>query len=146
MFSYGEIKLSEQDCIFCKIVKKEIPAKIIYETNDTLAFLDIFPINKGHTIIIPKKHYQNLEYIPETELSILYKTVKKVASLIHNKLKIGGYNVLQNNYKPAGQVIDHMHVHIIPRNENDEKFKMEIPRNQATEEELETLLNLLKSS
>ena len=134
-----------QDCIFCKIVNKEIPAKIIYESNDNLAFLDIFPINKGHSVVIPKAHHQNLEDIPEPELSVLYKTVKKVATIIHEKLKIGGYNVLQNNFKSAGQVINHIHVHIIPRNENDAKFKMQIPRDQATEEELEQVLALLKT-
>jgi histidine triad (HIT) family protein len=132
--------LTTHDCLFCKIVSKEIPAKIIYEDDKILAFLDIFPINKGHSIIIPKTHYQNLEGIPEGELSILYTIVKKVATLIHEKLGIGGYNILQNNFKPAGQVINHIHVHIIPRNEDDDKFKMKIPRDQATEEELEEIL------
>ena len=114
--------MTESDCIFCKIVKKVIPAKVIFENNEILAFLDIFPINKGHSIVIPKAHYQNLEDFPESELLYLYKTVKQIAILIHKKLDLGGYNILQNNFKAAGQVIDHIHVHIIPRSENDTKF------------------------
>ena len=120
--------MTESDCIFCKIVKKVIPAKVIFENNEILAFLDIFPINKGHSIVIPKVHYQNLEDFPESELLYLYKTVKQIAILIHKKLDLGGYNILQNNFKAAGQVIDHIHVHIIPRSENDTKFKLQIPR------------------
>ena len=137
--------MTNKDCIFCKIVKKEIASKIIYESDNDLAFLDIYPINKGHSIIIPKSHYENLNDIPEEELTKLYKTVKLVAILIYKKLNIGGYNVLQNNFKPAGQVINHIHVHIIPRNKDDAKFKMKIPRIQATEEELEETLSLLGS-
>ena len=94
--------------------------------------------------MIPKVHYQNLEDIPEAELSNLYKKVKQVATLIHEKLNIGGYNILQNNFKAAGQEIDHFHIHIIPRKKNDERFKLKIPRKQATAEELEKILKILK--
>ena len=137
--------LNGEDCIFCKIVKKEIPSKIVFENKNNLAFLDIFPINDGHTIIIPKNHYQNIEDLPENELVDLFKLVKSLAVLIHKKLKIDGYNILQNNFEAAGQVIQHFHVHIIPRNNTDEKFKLKIPRNQASEEDLNKMLNLLKT-
>jgi len=130
----------EENCIFCKIIKKEIPSKIIFEDNTNLAFLDIFPINEGHTIVIPKNHYSNIEDIPEVELSSVFRVVKETSILLHEKLNISGYNILQNNFKPAGQVIDHFHVHIIPRNEEDKKFTLKIPRNQATEEDLDKLL------
>jgi len=140
-----KISLSKEDCIFCKIVKKEIPAKVFLENKENLAFLDIFPINKGHTVVITKRHYNNIEDIPEEQLSSLFKTVKEAAALIHNKLEIEGYNILQNNFKAAGQEINHIHVHIIPRNTEDDKFKMKIPRNQAAEEELSDILKLLKS-
>ncbi|MFX1258999.1 MAG: HIT family protein [Promethearchaeota archaeon] len=133
-----------KDCIFCQIVKKRIPSKIIFENERFLAFLDIFPISKGHTIVIPKNHHKNIEDIPEEELSGLFKIVKKLATLIHKQIKIDGYNILQNNFKAAGQVINHFHVHIIPRNETDQKFKLKIPRNQASEEELNDILKLLK--
>ncbi|MHA1283737.1 MAG: HIT family protein [Promethearchaeota archaeon] len=136
--------MSDKNCIFCKIIDKEIPAKIVFENDKIVAFLDIFPISKGHTIVVPKKHFQNLEEIPENDLCELIKIVKRLAIEIRRKLNIEGYNLLQNNFEAAGQVINHIHFHIIPRNKNDEKFKLKIPRNQATEEELNSIMQQLK--
>lgn len=137
--------MREQDCIFCKIKNREIPSKIIFENDFNIAFLDISPISKGHTIVIPKKHYSNLEDIPDYALTELYKVVKSLATMIHEKLKIDGYNILQNNFTAAGQVIKHFHVHIIPRNFDDEKFRIKIPRTQTSEEELNEVFNILIS-
>ena len=137
--------MKKKDCIFCKITIKEIPSKIIFENNLNLAFLDISPISKGHLIVIPKNHYSNLEDIPDYELTELYKLVKQLATKIHKKLKIDGYNILQNNFEAAGQVIKHFHVHIIPRNLEDEKFKIKIPRTPASEEDLEEIWRILTS-
>jgi len=136
--------MKSEDCIFCKITRREIPSKIVYENNLNLAFLDISPISKGHTIVIPKNHYSTLEDIPDNELTKLYKVVKKIAMMIHEKLQIEGYNILQNNFTAAGQVIKHFHVHIIPRNFNDDKFRVKIPRNQATEADLNNVLHKLE--
>jgi histidine triad (HIT) family protein len=135
--------MKSKECIFCKIVNGEIPSRITFENEFILAFLDIFPISKGHTIIIPKNHYSNLEDIPDDQLSEIYKVVKILAIKIHKKLKIDGYNVLQNNFTAAGQVIEHFHVHIIPRNLNDNKFQIEIPRTQASEDELDEIFEIL---
>lgn len=137
--------MKEKDCIFCKIADREIPSQIIFENELDIAFLDLFPISEGHTIVIPKKHYSNLEYIPDYELTELFKVVKKLAIMIHKKLKIDGYNILQNNFTAAGQVINHFHVHIIPRNFDDERFRIKIPRNQSSEEELNKIYRILKS-
>ncbi len=137
--------MRKRDCIFCKIIDGKIPSKKIFESNLNLAFLDIFPIARGHTIIIPKNHYSHLEDIPDSELGELYKVVKKLAILIHEKLKIDGYNILQNNFTAAGQVIQHFHVHIIPRNLDDKIFTIKIPRNNVSEEELNDVLSILKS-
>ena len=136
--------MSVEDCIFCKIVKKEIPSKVIFENEKCLAFLDISPISKGHTIVIPKIHSSTIEDILESDLIAVLKVVKKISIHIHNKLKIEGYNILQNNFKTAGQVIDHFHIHIIPRNEDDNRFKVNIPREQVNENELDILLKDLK--
>ncbi len=136
--------LDNDDCIFCKIIVKKIPAKILYQNNDTIAFLDIFPISQGHTIVIPKKHYNNLKNIPVNELYEVMKTVKIVSNLIYKNLNIDGYNILQNNYKAAGQVINHFHIHIIPRSRADGKFKLLIPREQSTEEELNQTLKIIR--
>ncbi len=137
--------MKENDCLFCKITDKEIPSKILFENEIILAFLDISPISKGHTIVIPKNHYSNLEDIPNYELTEVYKEVKNLAKKIHENLKIDGYNILQNNFAAAGQVIEHFHIHIIPRNYDDEKFRIKIPRTQASEEELNEVYKILKS-
>ncbi|MHA1240927.1 MAG: HIT family protein [Promethearchaeota archaeon] len=138
--------MSNDDCIFCKIIVKEIPSKILYENDYTIAFLDIFPISQGHTIVIPKKHFTNLKTIPINVLCDVMETVKIVSNLIYKKLDIDGYNILQNNYKAAGQVINHFHIHIIPRSGADGKFKLLIPREQVTEEELNLTLKIISDS
>jgi histidine triad (HIT) family protein len=137
--------MKEKDCIFCKITNKEIPSKILFENDLLLAFLDISPISKGHTIVITKNHFSNLEEIPDYELAELYKEVKNLATLIHRNLKTDGYNILQNNFAAAGQVINHFHVHIIPRSLKDEKFQIKIPRTQASNDELNNIYKILKS-
>jgi histidine triad (HIT) family protein len=135
--------VSVRECVFCKIINKEIPAKIILENDQCLAFLDISPISRGHTIVIPKNHASTIEDILEKDLVSVFKVVKNLAIHIHKKLNSGGYNILQNNFKPAGQVINHFHVHIIPRNEDDNRFKIKIPRTQASENELEMIFKKL---
>jgi histidine triad (HIT) family protein len=137
--------MQSDNCIFCKIVDKEVPSKIIYENDDTLAFLDIFPISEGHSIVIPKKHYENIEVIPEEELIKTIKTVKKLAKILHDKLSFEGYNILQNNFKAAGQVVKHFHIHIIPRNFNDSRFRLAIPREQAKNEDLDRIMRKIKA-
>lgn len=136
--------MKEKNCIFCKIADREISSRIIFENDLNIAFLDISPISKGHTIVIPKTHYSNLEDVPDYELTELHKVVKQLAIKIHQKLKIDGYNILQNNFAAAGQVIKHFHVHIIPRTLDDEKSRIKIPRTQASEEELNNVFEVLK--
>ncbi|GAH50815.1 unnamed protein product [marine sediment metagenome] len=138
-----KVMIKDDKCIFCKIIEKSIPSKVLFENDKNLAFLDIFPVSKGHTIVIPKKHYKNLEEIPNNELSELFEIVKKVSILIHKKLKVDGYNILQNNFRAAGQVVNHFHVHIIPRSNEDGKFKLFIPKKQAKEEELNQILRVI---
>ena len=106
-------------CIFCKIIAGEIPSYKVYEDEKILAFLDIKPLSPGHTLVITKKHYQNIEEISEEELSALILAVKKIGHLLKTKLRIDGYNVSTNNDPVAGQEIPHIHFHIIPRSEND---------------------------
>jgi histidine triad (HIT) family protein len=138
--------LSTDDCVFCNIIVKKIPSKILYENNDTIAFLDIFPMSQGHTIVIPKKHYTNLETIPIKELCEVVETTKKISNLIYKNLNIDGYNIIQNNHKAAGQIINHFHIHIIPRSIGDGKLKLLIPREQATEKELNQMLKIIRDS
>ncbi len=106
-------------CIFCQIIKGDIPAYKVYEDEHSLAFLDIKPVNPGHTLVIPKKHYSNLEEIPVSELEFLIRTVKKVGRLLKDKLGAPSYNIIENNDPIAGQEIPHLHFHLIPRYGND---------------------------
>jgi len=106
-------------CIFCKIASGEVAAYKVYEDNDILAFLDAKPVNLGHTLVITKKHYQNLEEIPEEDLKTLIVAVKKIGNLLKTKLGIEGYNVSMNNDPVAGQIIPHIHFHVIPRHADD---------------------------
>ena len=107
------------DCIFCKIIKGEIPCSKVYEDSKTIAFLDITPCNKGHTLVLPKKHYETMDDIPPEELQDLIVKIQKVAKAVVKAVNAEGYNVNQNNKKAAGQVIDHIHFHIIPRFSDD---------------------------
>lgn len=103
------------DCIFCKIIAGEIPSKKIYEDENVLSFLDISPVNFGHTLVIPKKHYTDLLSADEATLSFLMLAVKKIAPILIRAVDASGFNLNLNNGSVAGQVVDHLHFHIIPR-------------------------------
>ncbi|HLD58072.1 MAG TPA: HIT family protein [archaeon] len=107
------------DCIFCRIVKGEIPSARIFESRNVLAFLDISPAARGHALVIPKKHFETLSEIPKKDLQELVLAVQEVARQIVILVGADGFNVIQSNKKSAGQVIPHLHFHIIPRTEGD---------------------------
>ena len=107
-------------CIFCKIVNKEINGYLVDEDNATVTFLDTAPLNKGHCLVIPKKHYEDLIDVPYEELMAVMKKVKQIAQAMKEELGADGVNVFQNNGKAAGQVVFHIHFHVVPRFENDE--------------------------
>jgi len=107
------------DCLFCKIIKKEISAEIIYEDEKTLAVLDINPRSLGHTVIIPKIHSQTILDLSEKEIGPLFGAVKKVVELIQKSLGPEGFTIGINHGRISGQVIDHLHIHIMPRFKND---------------------------
>ncbi len=108
-----------KECIFCKIANKEIPATVIYEDNDILVFMDIGPIIKGHALVIPKKHYDPVTETPDEILTRLHLTAKRIAKAQMNGLGADGVNIMQNNGTAAGQEVPHIHIHVIPRFEND---------------------------
>ena len=105
----------KNDCIFCAIAAGEIPSFKVYEDDFALAYLDINPFAKGHTLVIPKVHSEGLLDASDETLSALVSRVKKVAAHIKDALGCDGFNILQNNGEAAGQTVKHIHFHIVPR-------------------------------
>ena len=133
------------DCIFCNIAKREIPAKIIMETKNTIAFLDAYPLSRGHTLVIPKQHYERVQDITDGDNIDLFDMLHKVISKVD---KITGSTLLAiHNGKESGQEVPHVHVHLIPRNIADSAgpvhsmFKDKI---ELTESEINMLYDTLK--
>ena len=106
-------------CIFCKIIKGEVPCDKIYEDENVLVFLDINPISKGHCLVVTKEHYETLLEIPEDESIYLFKALKKIGKALMKGLKADGFNIGMNNFSAAGQVVMHAHFHVIPRFKGD---------------------------
>lgn len=102
-------------CVFCDIVAGKIPAAKIYEDESCLAFLDIAPVMPGHILVIPKNHYIDMETIPAADLVPLILVVKKIGALVKDRLGAPAYNININNGEAAGQIVPHLHFHIIPR-------------------------------
>ena len=111
--------MKSKDCIFCKIIQGKIKAERIAESNNFLAILDANPRTKGHTLIIPKKHFVTLLDIPNNLGEELLTFTKQITSRILDNKQGNGFNIIMNNLECAGQVIKHAHIHILPRNEND---------------------------
>lgn len=130
------------NCIFCKIVNGEIPCYKIYENEKVMAFLDANPVAKGHTLIVPKNHFENIFDIDEEKLKEIVSVSKKIALNIKENLNADGINFIQNNGSLAGQAVFHYHLHVIPRFENDKLSfwtKME-----HVEEDFEGVKNKIK--
>jgi histidine triad (HIT) family protein len=104
-----------EDCIFCKIVKGEIPCFKVYEDNSVLAFEDINPISEGHTLIIPKRHAENLWEIPSDDLAAIHLASQKIIHAIKEALNPKGVAVLQLNGRGVNQLVMHYHLHLMPR-------------------------------
>lgn len=107
------------DTIFTKIIRRELPADIVYEDADTVAFLDIHPNNPGHTLVIPRKPFRNIFDVDDDTLAAVWRTVRKVARAVRDATDAEGLNIDTNNEAVAGQIIFHFHVHIIPRFPHD---------------------------
>jgi len=135
------------DCLFCKISNKEIPSRIITETENSIAFLDAFPVSRGHTLVIPKNHYEKVQDMTDIDNNDLFDTVHNVISKVD---KLTGSTLLAiHNGKYSGQEIPHVHVHLIPREVDDQAgpvHSMFKDRPKLSDEELEQLCAKIKSS
>ncbi|MBI5061486.1 MAG: HIT family protein [Candidatus Aenigmarchaeota archaeon] len=129
--------MNTENCLFCKIVRGEIPSKKIYEDDATVAFLDVSPAALGHTLVIPKAHFENIFDVDEATLYKLAGAVKKIAKNIKSHLNCD-IMLLQNNGRHSGQIVDHAHFHVIPRKEGD-GIRLSHARMQLSSEELEQI-------
>lgn len=126
-------------CIFCKIINQEIPATVLWEDDDVLVFMDIGPIVKGHVLVIPKQHYDPVTKTPDDVVAQLHLVAKRVAQAQMDGLHADGVNIIQNNGKASGQEVPHLHIHVIPRFENDGHHWNWNPKKYTNVEEMNEL-------
>ena len=113
-----------ESCNFCKIVSGENPASIVYEDGNVLAFMDLYPANVGHTLVVPKEHWETIYDIPEKVLSDLFAVVKRISVAVKKAVGAEGISILQFNEGASGQSVMHFHVHVIPRFRGDAISKL----------------------
>lgn len=126
--------MKKDDCIFCKIANGEIPSKTLYEDEDFRVILDLGPATRGHALILPKEHADNLYELPEDTAAKTFVLAKKMATKMSEKLQCDGLNIVQNNGEAAGQTVFHLHVHLIPRM-NDDKININWQQGESTDGE-----------
>jgi histidine triad (HIT) family protein len=107
------------DCVFCKIVAKQIPATVVYEDGDTLAFMDMGQVNPGHVLVAAKAHCENVYALDDAQAGAVFRTVARVARAVRAAFAPPGLSIYQANGKPAGQTVFHFHVHLVPRHDGD---------------------------
>lgn len=135
--------MKKEDCIFCMLANGDIPTRKIYEDDMFTVIMDNAPVTKGHALILPKNHYDNLYELPEDIAGKAFQLAKKLAGKMTERLHCEGFNVLQNNGEIAGQTIYHFHLHLIPRYADD-NCDLRMEQTHPSEEEQDKILNLLK--
>ena len=134
------------DCIFCKIIKGDVPCTRLYEDADVLAFMDISPVVKGHALVIPKAHHNPLMDTPPEVLQKLITVVQRIARAQIKGLQADGINVSQANGSVAGQVVPHIHFHVIPRFTSDGYHGNWIPRQYESPQELQMTADRIRQA
>ncbi len=135
-------ELQKQNCIFCKIASKEIPAKIVHEDSDCICILDINPASEGHILVFPKKHYMIMPHVPEDILAKMFKNVELMSHTLLKTLQCRGTTVFVANGVAAGQRAPHVLIHVFPRREND--GLVQLPKYEMNDEQISKLKSLLK--
>lgn len=128
-------------CVFCSIIKGELPANIVYQDDTVIAILDIAQATKGHTLVIPKKHYENIYDVDEETLKHMIVVSKRLSAQIVNKLHADGLNIVNNNGDAAGQAIKHIHFHLLPRYDGDDYILKGTEHNYDLKEILNQIQN-----
>ena len=133
-------------CTFCSIIAGELPSVQIYRDSQVIVIMDKYPINTGHTLVIPLKHYKNLLEMPAGEVSSLYMTVPTVARAVVSAVKADGFNIGQNNGIAANQIVPHVHVHVVPRFNYDSPDGRWPSRSVAANTDLEHVAGKIKQN
>ena len=131
------------ECLFCKIVDGSVPSKKVYEDENVLCFLDINPANPGHTLVISKKHFENIFDADNEILESMINTAKIIANRLKERLGAEGVNIIQNNGREAGQLVNHIHIHVIPRYKHD-KVMITYPRAKMEKKDFDEIQKKLQ--
>ena len=134
----------DPDCIFCKLANGVFPTNFIYEDEDFKVILDANPATKGHSLILPKKHFKNLLDADEEILKKALPLAKKLSNKLIDVLKCDGVNILQNNNEAAGQAVFHLHIHLIPRYKDEKEHMLSWKPNKFSDEEMKSIAENLK--
>ena len=136
------------DCIFCKIIDGTIPSVKVYEDENVYAFMDVAPLTKGHTLLVPKQHVKDLFEMPEDVAKNLYAVAPKIANAIKSAFNPAGMNTINNNGSFAGQTVFHYHLHFIPRYDETDglKFRWETKQNEFTPDVLKEVASQITNS
>ena len=135
--------MKKADCIFCKLANGEIPTNSIYEDDDFKVILDASPATKGHALILPKEHFDNLYEVDDEVAAKIMPLAKKLAKHMKEKLHCDGVNVLQNNEEAAGQTVFHLHVHLVPRYANENAI-LEWNHLELSDDEMKSIRDTLE--
>jgi len=131
------------ECVFCKIIAGQVPAAMLLETDKAVSFLDINPVNPGHALVMPRRHVTSMLDLRQDELHVLIFIARRLAAAILDATGAEGFNLLLNSGRPAGQIIDHAHMHVIPRR-SDDGFSLGWRQQSYEEGELERLQRAIR--
>ena len=134
------------DCLFCKIANKQIPADLVYEDDKTIAILDIHPRAPGHTMVIPKEHSENILDLKDQNAGPTFLTVKKITAILSKVIKPDGFTIGINHGRASGQVVDHLHIHVIPRFNDDGGSSVHSVVNNPPKESLKEIADKMRKA
>lgn len=135
-----------EDCLFCKIARKEIPSEVVYEDEWSLGFLDVNPISLGHTLVIPKSHAENIIDLPDELVGKVFGAVKIITEAMNTAFKPQGFTIGINHGRMSGQAVDHLHVHIVTRYEGDKGGSIHTVVKNPPEEPIKQVQSELKKA
>ena len=135
----------DNSCIFCKIANGTIPCYKVYEDNEIIAFLDVNPVSRGHTLVLPKEHFSSMLTCPKNILDHAYEVAQMIAQAQISQLGATGVNVITNAGRSGGQSVPHFHIHVIPRYEDD-GLKLEFPPQQLEDADMKKVLSSIKKA